>query len=286
MAGSSVSSEQWIRGSMATGAVLPLEPRAREWYDNDQNVYPGSTPNHSSRLLQGSMARPPHGAEPSEDTFAHKPILPPFSTFLSNAGRSDLFAQGRPHHTRAEPSISSGAPLNDLLHSSPFKSSEPHQYRPADSYPRRQSIQPDWPFPTTSPLGSHPPVPNPLSQELSIDRALGGRIVREEVIPGKGLCYIYEDGSIAQKAVSGDAVNPKWGTTKAGKPRKRLGQACNTCREKKIKCDPSVPKCAQCQKFGRECKFDTMFVKCSCPRSRPMLTIYAGLAPALDKQVP
>jgi hypothetical protein len=80
--------------------------------------------------------------------------------------------------------------------------------------------------------------------------------VREELVPGRGLCNVYDDGSVYEKTIDSDLVNPNWGTTKAGKPRKRLGQACNTCREKKIKCDPSIPKCAQCRKFGRECKFD------------------------------
>ncbi|RVX68415.1 hypothetical protein B0A52_07415 [Exophiala mesophila] len=84
------------------------------------------------------------------------------------------------------------------------------------------------------------------------------RHVAEQEIPGKGICYVYQDGSICPKVPGGEIVNPKWGTTKAGKPRKRLGQACNTCREKKIKCDPSTPKCAQCQKFGRECKFESL----------------------------
>jgi len=80
--------------------------------------------------------------------------------------------------------------------------------------------------------------------------------VQEENVPGTGLCYVYDDGTICPKEVNGDAVNPRWGTTKAGKPRKRLGQACNTCREKKIKCDPGYPKCAQCLRFNRECRFE------------------------------
>ena len=80
-------------------------------------------------------------------------------------------------------------------------------------------------------------------------------LVGEEVVEGK-LCYIYSDRTHCPKSINGDVVNPKWGTTKAGKPRKRLGQACNTCREKKIRCDPQVPKCAQCQKFQRDCRFE------------------------------
>ena len=65
-----------------------------------------------------------------------------------------------------------------------------------------------------------------------------GRVIREENVPAKGLCYIYDDGALCPKEINGDAVNPKWGTTKAGKPRKRLGQACNACRERKTRCDP------------------------------------------------
>ena len=81
------------------------------------------------------------------------------------------------------------------------------------------------------------------------------RAVREEVIPGEGPCYVYEDGSHCRKVIDGETVNASWGVTKAGKPRKRLAVACMTCREKKIKCDPNWPKCVQCDKFGRECKF-------------------------------
>ena len=79
----------------------------------------------------------------------------------------------------------------------------------------------------------------------------------ETNVGGRGPCFVYDDGTVAQKLVNGDTTNTKWGTTKAGKPRKRLGQACNTCREKKIRCDPQLPKCAQCRKFGRDCKFET-----------------------------
>ena len=83
------------------------------------------------------------------------------------------------------------------------------------------------------------------------------RVVGEEVIPGEGPCWVYEDGSTCKKVIDGEVVNAQWGITKAGKPRKRLAIACTTCREKKIKCDPGSSKCVQCEKFGRECKFTT-----------------------------
>ncbi|PHH63461.1 hypothetical protein CDD81_5840 [Ophiocordyceps australis] len=81
------------------------------------------------------------------------------------------------------------------------------------------------------------------------------RFVRAAEVPGEGLCYFYDDGSHCKTVIDGEQVNAHWGVTKAGKPRKRLAIACVTCREKKIKCDPDYPRCVQCEKFGRVCKF-------------------------------
>ena len=83
------------------------------------------------------------------------------------------------------------------------------------------------------------------------------KVVGEKVIPGEGPCYIYEDGTHVRKFIDGEVVNAVWGVTKAGKPRKRLAVACLTCREKKIKCDPGEIKCVQCDKSGRDCRFQT-----------------------------
>ncbi|KZM26742.1 DNA binding [Ascochyta rabiei] len=71
------------------------------------------------------------------------------------------------------------------------------------------------------------------------------RCIAQREMPGEGLCYIYEDGTYCRAVIDGEPVNPSWGITKAGKPRKRLAQACLTCREKKIKCEPGYPKCHQ-----------------------------------------
>ncbi|KAH0551135.1 hypothetical protein GP486_007525 [Trichoglossum hirsutum] len=81
------------------------------------------------------------------------------------------------------------------------------------------------------------------------------RLVKTDTVPGKGLCYFYDDGSYCMTKIDGEDVNPNWGVTKAGKPRKRLAVACITCREKKIKCDPDYPKCQQCVKYDRVCMF-------------------------------
>ena len=81
------------------------------------------------------------------------------------------------------------------------------------------------------------------------------RFVRQAEVAGEGLCYFYDDGTHCKAVIDGEVVNAHWGVTKAGKPRKRLAIACITCREKKIKCDPDFPRCVQCEKFGRVCKF-------------------------------
>ena len=81
------------------------------------------------------------------------------------------------------------------------------------------------------------------------------KFVGEQVFPGEGPCFVYDDGTHVRKTIDGESVNAQWGITKAGKPRKRLAIACLTCREKKIKCDPGEPKCVQCEKSGRECRF-------------------------------
>lgn len=80
------------------------------------------------------------------------------------------------------------------------------------------------------------------------------RCIAQRDMPGEGLCYIYEDGTYCRAIIDGEPVNPSWGITKAGKPRKRLAQACLTCREKKIKCEPGYPKCHQCAKSQRVCR--------------------------------
>ncbi|GAB7342961.1 hypothetical protein MBLNU457_g1065t1 [Dothideomycetes sp. NU457] len=77
--------------------------------------------------------------------------------------------------------------------------------------------------------------------------------VGQREIPGKGLCFVYKDGGTCPTVIDGEVVNPMWGTTKAGKARKRLAQACLSCREKKIRCEPRLPKCLQCEKSKREC---------------------------------
>ncbi|KAK3621340.1 hypothetical protein LTR56_022876 [Elasticomyces elasticus] len=75
----------------------------------------------------------------------------------------------------------------------------------------------------------------------------------KEVV-GEGAYHLYEGGYRIPTQVDGEQVNPAWGLTKANKPRKRLALACLDCREKKIKCEPGVNSCLQCEKAKRHCR--------------------------------
>lgn len=207
-----------------------------------------------------------------------KPQLPSFEHFVRETGHPDLTFRGPPklettfsprsgHYTFGLPSLAAPPAANGVHNASVAKPQqdvnyeyqsailEEHELPQIDPH-RRASLA----LPLTTRCQPRPSraysSTNVSAQQRDILSWQHGRVIHEENIPGKGLCYVYDDGTICPKEVNGDAVNPKWGTTKAGKPRKRLGQACNTCREKKIKCDPGYPKCSQCLRFNRECRFD------------------------------
>ncbi|KAI5305227.1 hypothetical protein KEM56_004959 [Ascosphaera pollenicola] len=102
------------------------------------------------------------------------------------------------------------------------------------------------------------PLPASSTDDSDVSKAKSHviRLVGEEHVEGKGLCYIYSDGTTCPKYIKGEPVNAKWGVTKAGRPRKRLAQACMACRHRKIKCTPGAPKCEQCKRSGKTCRFE------------------------------
>jgi hypothetical protein len=111
------------------------------------------------------------------------------------------------------------------------------------------------PTPASTVSGDTVTVKDGLGPKIWTGTQFLPRFVRQAEVPGEGMCYFYDDGTHCKTVIDGEIVNAHWGVTKAGKPRKRLAIACITCREKKIKCDPDYPRCVQCEKFGRVCKF-------------------------------
>jgi len=116
-------------------------------------------------------------------------------------------------------------------------------------------VTPTYPSLSTSALPEDKTAKDGLGPKIWTGTQFLPRFVRQADVPGEGVCYFYDDGTHCKTVIDGEIVNAHWGVTKAGKPRKRLAIACITCREKKIKCDPDFPRCVQCEKFGRVCKF-------------------------------
>ncbi|KAJ2901656.1 hypothetical protein MKZ38_001569 [Zalerion maritima] len=123
-----------------------------------------------------------------------------------------------------------------------------------DQQVRHMANPPSTPISTAS-SSEGIPIKDGLGPKIWTGTHFLPRFVRAAEVAGEGMCYFYDDGSHCKTVIDGEHVNAHWGVTKAGKPRKRLAIACVTCREKKIKCDPDYPRCVQCEKFGRTCKF-------------------------------
>ncbi|KAJ6110450.1 hypothetical protein N7486_002685 [Penicillium sp. IBT 16267x] len=200
--------------------------------------FANSTPGADHR----EYSYPFHGHEP-----AHSSQITPVST--QDRGRSESFPQPQ---TGTLPSLSQVAMHNprDMAHHAATRS-DPS----AASFQHSQSPYHGAPF------HENPPSVGDISSPESTSRTQGQSVlplvIDERYVEGEGVCYFYADGSHVPKLINGVLVNANWGVTKAGKPRKRLAQACLTCREKKIKCQPNLPKCDQCQKSGRECRFES-----------------------------
>ncbi|KAI0167120.1 hypothetical protein GGR52DRAFT_89297 [Hypoxylon sp. FL1284] len=255
------------RGSPLHGAHSPLDqPHSRS------SSY---FPNVSPRLSQ-----PRSVYEPRLE--AERPTLPPVASQFPGPLRSPTHEFDHAHHAaRSEPSSSARWPprsQSDSRREYVFESRPPTPpFRPAAEripYPpmgQRFTFEPSPALkretqtrmepPNRSPTLSSPltpegaPVKDGLGPKIWTGTHFLPRFVKQAEVPGEGLCYFYDDGTHCKTVIDGEPVNAHWGVTKAGKPRKRLAIACLTCREKKIKCDPDYPRCVQCEKFGRVCKF-------------------------------
>lgn len=204
-----------------------------------------------------SEASSPVGSFPQPGVYAAVPVA---QQFVENGAAVNGSYEGLAPLPQYQPTYANPPPPTPPTYTS---YQEPPRYDPYAHHPRPIA-------PLTAPsqyyqahAGSYDQSagPTPVSG-LSVRDAANNvkplpRLAGESLIPGEGPCWVYEDGSICKKTIDGEAVNGQWGVTKAGKPRKRLAIACTTCREKKIKCDPAEPKCVQCEKFGRVCRFTT-----------------------------
>lgn len=209
------------------------------------------------------LRTPPHDVHEPPENFSHLSLQHKLGPGMSsiNSRPSGPYEYFQPPRTRNLPSLSE---IGFESSYAPGGETRPHSVkneelsRARGHFPNRDITGSPEKSPQDSPStqtqSSKEESPHTGTQRL----AIVPQVVDERYVEGEGICYIYADGSYCPKTIDGELVNANWGVTKAGKPRKRLAQACITCREKKIKCHPNLPKCEQCQKSGRECRFETV----------------------------
>lgn len=203
-------------------------------------------------MMPSSGQREPglvHRADPSSRWSFHQDMMRGSESLLGARGHAGTYhAQPVAGQKHSHEGYLGGA--GDSSHRTDPRPSSQQFYQPS----HHAAYAPPPPS-TTSVAGETIPTKDGLGPKIWTGAQFLPRFVRAAELPGEGLCYFYDDGSHCKTVIDGEAVNAHWGVTKAGKPRKRLAIACVTCREKKIKCDPDYPRCVQCEKFGRVCKF-------------------------------
>jgi hypothetical protein len=174
------------------------------------------------------------------------------SVAVAQSGRWSVHLENRPEYSLESRDGSIRPPQDQFRHHFPSpKECVAPTYNDQRS-PQSARIPP--PTPSTT-VTEGVPSKDGLGPKIWTGTHFLPQFVRAAEVPGEGMCYFYDDGSHCKTVIDGEAVNAHWGVTKAGKPRKRLAIACVTCREKKIKCDPDYPRCVQCEKFGKMCRF-------------------------------
>ena len=235
----------------ATESIKDPPPPTNGYHDS-QSLYssPPHQPNgssHSSISYPSATQAPVAGGSipPSQALpYLNAPYAPPRDHYPPT-----------PHHPNP-PEPSSTYPIPSLSHSHPLKATAlSNAFSPAHLRGSLDHIDtPDSRGPTR-PVSNEHLRSEPIPARQPVPAARNVVDVRE--IPGEGECYVLEDGTFLRTVIAGERVNPAWGITKAGKPRKRLAKACATCREKKIKCEQGGPgdtKCVQCARLNRPCK--------------------------------
>lgn len=185
---------------------------------------PPAWPDCRPRVASSFPAPPQTVRLPQPSPIRHAYVPPPFPERQSDVHPSDSFhVQTTNPHPGSVLSAPAPAPVNQRLDVPP----------PLNN--RFVATHRAGPLTTTS-CQIGPPMVNghgmERRQSVSQSRTAATtashslQCVGQREIPGEGLVYIYQDGSTCPTIIDGEPVNPLWGTTKAGKARKRLAQAC------------------------------------------------------------
>ncbi|OAL25408.1 hypothetical protein AYO22_04891 [Fonsecaea multimorphosa] len=136
---------------------------------------------------------------------------------------------------------------------------------------------PSWSYSTTSYSENKPAAPDPRATHATVDHAPGRASAEKETPDGSGSCHANEDVTIYSQNPDDDGLNTMWSSSKASKLKKRTGQACDGCRERKMRCDFKSPKCTMCKNIDRDCTFG------SAPRATMRHSAYPMSMPSTSR---
>jgi len=176
---------------------------------------------------------------------SHFPSRPSISgndpnSHYTNGTAKPVYWQTPHSHSPSFPTVPFSSRPAEHLHPSSYDESQARSMPPPTSAMSQMVSHPHQPQflrpPTGSEMRPRPSITavDIASQDARRDSArsnsfaapTNAECVGQREIPGKGLCFVYKDGGTCPTVIDGEVVNPMWGTTKAGKARKRLAQAC------------------------------------------------------------
>ena len=256
----SPNAPEWTPGQRVSAPVHNSHSHTY-YYPPTSHGQPQQLPVQGQPMMNVNNRRDDYQTSPSAQHFpssyhSHQGQAVPLYSPYSESAQHALYSR-QAHHisptgltqpAQISPSNIAPAPQNTLVNSpqsqAMLQGNAASQYY--QDYPTNANLAP------STLLDSEESGRSPVNNVKPLPRLIG-----ERDVPGEGPSWFYEDGTTCRKVIDGEPVNAQWGVTKAGKPRKRLAIACTTCREKKIKCDPAEPKCVQCEKCGKDCRFTT-----------------------------
>ncbi|KAI9726085.1 MAG: hypothetical protein M1828_002093 [Chrysothrix sp. TS-e1954] len=230
------------------------------------DMYSQQPPRSVADILMSKTARPEIYPKPRTPMPPYQSLGPPQSPSYRDL-QLDTKQPVRPNIPGIHASSSSNGESLSSSHSYATTPMQQHAANPLSARPELPSQTYYWETPETQNSKS-PATHRSESHATSVEYASPPlanphkHVVGVKEIPGHGENYVFSDASTVPTQINGDPVNPNWGITKAGKPRKRLAQACTECREKKVKCEPGeteTSKCNHCSRLNRDCRRQVLF---------------------------
>jgi len=188
-----------------------------------ETTAPGRYANHTTNTQ--SRPNPPDSHNPLSISASSWSQVQPIASAFGRSSYGSAAVEHTPEHVRRDQEPPHGMPPPP-----PLTASTMHSFTRQGGPPLHLVTPLDFRSSLSRPAMGFSDLGNPDLRRDSVRSnsfAAGtAECVGQRTIPGKGLCYVYKDGNTCPTVIDGEVVNPMWGTTKAGKARKRLAQAC------------------------------------------------------------